>query len=109
MSHYRARWGPHNYDTRNITIRNENPIRTYNQENWCGYYHAISRPHDHYRNWTTRKSDHSKSWQRLEQALISWPYHPQWPYTIHSTSHSLNHTKTNDLPLRSKNLLLLFR
>ena len=58
---------------------------------------------------TTRKSDYSKSWRRLEQALINWPYHPQWPYTTHSISHSTNPTKTTDLPLRSKNLLLLFR
>src|ERR1700712_4782258 len=102
-------WWPRNYDKKNTTINTENPIRTYNQAIWCGCYHAISRPHDRQRNWTTRKSDYSKSWQRLEQALISWPYRPQWLYTTHSTSHSLNSTKTTDFPLKSKNPLLLFR
>jgi len=87
----------------------ENPIRNYNQEIWCGCCHTISKPQGHQRNWTTRKSDHSKSWQRLGQAHISWPYNPQWPYTTHSISRFSNLTKTTDSPHRSKNPLLLFR
>jgi len=94
---------------KNTTIYTESPIRTYNEEIWSGCYHAISRPEDHQRNWTTRNSDHSKSWQRLGQAHISWPYHPQWRYTTHSISPSLNVTKKTDSPHRSKNPLLLFR
>jgi len=67
-----------------------------------------SRPQEHRRNWTTRKLDHSKCWQRLGQGHIRWPYHPPWPYTTHSTSPYLNLTKTTDSPRRSKNPLLLF-
>jgi len=96
------RWWPHNYDKKNTTIYTENPIRTYNQEIWCRCCHARSRPQDHRRNRTTRKSHHLKSWQRLEEAHISWPYHPQWPYTTHSISPSLNLTKTTDSPHKIK-------
>ena len=60
-------------------------------------------------SWTTRTSDHFKSWQRLGQAHISWPYCPQSPHTTHSTSPSSNLTKTINSPRRSKDPLLLFR
>jgi len=42
---------------------------------------ATSKPQDHQKSWTTRKSDYSKSWQRLGQAHISWPDCPQLSYT----------------------------
>jgi len=61
------------------------------------------------RNWTSTKLNHSKSWQRLGQAHINRPYHPQWPYTTHSISLSTNLRKTTASPHRSKNSLLLFR
>ena len=64
---------------KSTTIYTWNPILTYNQGIRCGCCQATSKPRKRPRNWTTRKSDYSKSWQRLGQTHISWPYHAQWP------------------------------
>jgi len=109
MSDQERRLWPHNHNKKNTAIYTENPIRTYNEEIRWGCCLGTSRPQDHRKNWTIRKSAHLKSWQRLEQAQRGWPYHTRWAYTTHSISLSLNLTKTTGSRHRSKNPLLPVR